>query len=127
MNVAMQYFNLDKRKGDTIIGVRFSSRNKKQGGPMMDIRALLMQMVGLQKTSIDNGFDALATIQDEAERITNDLMDQAGWVPSVSKGYMKEWFNMMKENRNDFKKAIDDGFAQMGGYVDTTLQRAFIS
>jgi hypothetical protein len=91
----------------------------------MDIRALMLQMVGLQKASFDNGFDALATIQDEAERITSDYTNQAGWVPSVGKGMLKEWFGLVRKSRYDFKKAVDDGYAQMGGYIDSSIQNAF--
>lgn len=91
----------------------------------MDIRALMLQMVGMQKATFDNGFAAIATIQDEAERITYDLMDQAGWIPSVSKGMMREWFSMVKKSRNDFKRVVDDAYSQMGGYVNSSLQNAF--
>jgi hypothetical protein len=91
----------------------------------MDIRALMLQMVSLQKASFDNGFAALATIQDEAERLTSDFMDQAGWVPSASKGMLKEWFSLVRKSRDDFKKAIDDGYTQMGGYLNTSFQNAF--
>lgn len=91
----------------------------------MDIRALMMQWISMQKASFDNGFEAVATIQDEAERITSDYMDQAGWVPSVSKGMMKDWFRLVKKSRNDFKKVIDSGYEQMGGYVKTSIQDTF--
>lgn len=91
----------------------------------MDIRALMLQVVSLQKSSFDNGFEALATVHDEAERITNDFLDQAVWMPSVSKGVMKDWFGMVRKGRNDFKKAIDDGYDQMGGYIDSAFQKTF--
>jgi hypothetical protein len=91
----------------------------------MDIRAMVLQMIGLQKASVGNGFAVLTTIQDEAERITNDFMDQAGWIPSASKGVMREWFGLVKKSRNDLRKAVDDSYAQMGGYVDTAFQRTF--
>jgi hypothetical protein len=91
----------------------------------MDIRAFIIKMVGMQKASFDNGFAALETIQYESERITNDFMDKAGWVPSVSKGMMREWFGLVKKGRDDFKKAIDSGYAQVGGYIDTAFQKGF--
>jgi hypothetical protein len=97
--------------------------NERQGGSTMDIRALMLQMVSLHKASFDNGFAALATIQDEAERITSDYMDQAGWITSVGKGMLKEWFSLVRKGRNDFKKAIDDGYTQVGGYINTSIQK----
>jgi hypothetical protein len=92
-------------------------------GPGMDIRAFMLQMVSLQKATFDNGFETLATIQEEAERITDDYMDSAGWIPSVGKGYLKEWFSMARKSRNDFRKAIDSGYEQVGGYLRSSFQR----
>jgi len=89
----------------------------------MDIRALMLQMVNLQKASFDNGFAAFSTIQEEAERITSDYMDQARWVPSIGKGMMKEWFGLVRRSRDDFKKAVDDGYTKVGGYIITSLQQ----
>ncbi|HNY65941.1 MAG TPA: hypothetical protein PKM41_10925 [Deltaproteobacteria bacterium] len=91
----------------------------------MDMRALVLQMVSLQRASFDNGYEALATLQDQAERLTYDFMDQAAWIPSTSRGFVRDWFSMARKTRNDFKKAVDDGYDQLGGYIHSTFQNTF--
>lgn len=96
---------------------------KEKGGPAMDMQELMLRLLDLQKASFANGFAALDTIQDETERVANDFMDQAGWVPAVSKGALKDWFSLVRKSRNDLKKAIDDGYAHMGGHISSALHK----
>ncbi len=87
----------------------------------MDMKTMALQMVDLQKAAFDNGYETIITLQDQAEKVLNAFMDQTGWFPAEGKGALLECTNMYKKGRDDFKKAIDDGFDQLEGYVSSSL------
>ncbi|HNU74821.1 MAG TPA: hypothetical protein PLE36_14055 [Deltaproteobacteria bacterium] len=89
----------------------------------MDMKSMALQMVDLQKAAFDNGYETLVTMQDQAEKVFNAFVDQTGWFPSESKGVLSEWVSMYKKGRDDFKKAVDDGFDHLGGYLTSSLGR----
>ncbi len=85
----------------------------------MDMRTIMLQMIDLQKASFDNGYEAIVTVQDQTEKAANTLMGQAAWLPSESRGVLKEWFGMLKKGREDFKKVFDEGYDHIGGYINS--------
>ena len=87
----------------------------------MDMKTMALQMVDLQKAAFDNGYETIVTLQEQAEKVLDAFMDQTGWYPAESKGALLEWMNMYKKGRDDFKKAIDDGFDQLEGYISSSL------
>jgi hypothetical protein len=89
----------------------------------MDMKSMALQMVDLQKAAFDNGYETLVTMQDQAEKVFDAFVNQAGWFPSEGKGALHEWAGMYKKGRDDFKKAVDDGFDHLGGYITSSLGR----
>lgn len=85
----------------------------------MDTKTLMVQMIDLQKSSFDNGYETIVTLQDQAEKIVNAFLDQATWIPSESRGAMKEWANVYKKGRDDIRSLVDDGYSKAEGYVST--------
>jgi hypothetical protein len=90
-----------------------------KGDLAMDTKTLVSQMIDVQKSSFDNGYETIITLQDQAEKIVNAFLDQATWIPSESRGAMSEWTNMYKKGRDDFRKLVDDGYNKVGGYVSS--------
>jgi len=87
----------------------------------MDMKNMALQMVDLQKAAFDNGFETLVTVQDQVEKVFGAFVDQTGWFPSEGKGFLSEWMNMYKRGRDDFKKAIDDGFDHLETYITSSF------
>lgn len=85
----------------------------------MDTKNLVSQMIDLQKSSFDNGFETVVTLQDQTEKIVNAFLDQATWIPSESRGVINEWSTMYKKGRDDFRRLVDDGYGRVGGYVSS--------
>lgn len=85
----------------------------------MDAKNLMTQMIDLQKSSFDNGYETVVTLQDQTEKIFNAFLDQATWIPSESRGAMNEWTNMYKKGRDDLRKLVDDGYNKVDGYVSS--------
>ena len=88
----------------------------------MDMRMLMLQLLDGQKEFFANGFATLGAVQDKAEKVVNDVVNQAGWVPAVGKGALKDWYSLVRKSRDDMKKAIDDGYAQARSCVGAALE-----
>jgi len=70
------------------------------------------QMIGFQKTVFNNTFNAMAIVQDQTENMLNGFMGQFPWVNEDAKKQIKESMDFTKKARDDFKKAVDDGYAK---------------
>jgi polyhydroxyalkanoate synthesis regulator phasin len=76
----------------------------------MQVTKTANQMIDFQKTMFNNGFNTMVMLQDQAEKMSNTLMDQTPWVPEEGKKAVTQWVNAFKEGRQYFKKSIDEGF-----------------
>ncbi len=79
----------------------------------MDTAQMAKQMIGLQRTAFDNSFAAMSTAQDQTEIMINGYVEQFPWVTDEGKQQMKEVFTVAKKARDDFKKAVDQGYAKL--------------
>jgi hypothetical protein len=84
----------------------------------METPQFAKQMIGFQKTVFNNSFNALSTVQDQTETMINNFIGQFPWATEESKKQMKETYAYIKKARNDFKKAVDDGFDQFEKLVE---------
>ena len=84
----------------------------------MEQAKIAKQMIGFQKTVFDNSFNALAVVQDQTESMVNNFMGQFPWVTDDGKKQMDETYSYIKKARNDFKKAVDDGYALFEKLLD---------
>ena len=84
----------------------------------MEQTKIAKQMIGFQKTVFDNSFNALAIVQDQTESMINNFMGQFPWVTEEGKKQMSETYTYTKKARDDFKKAVDDGYTQFEKLFD---------
>lgn len=84
----------------------------------MESAAIAKQMVGFQKTVFDNSFNAMVVVQDQTETMLKNMMGQIPWVTEEGKKQMDETFTYTKKAREDFKKAVDEGYAQLEKLFD---------
>lgn len=85
----------------------------------MENKELVKQMVELHKTSFDNSFNMLITLQDQMEKMVNTFVDQAPWLPAEGKKAFVNLVGTYKKGREDFKKLVDDGYKK----VEETLAK----
>tara|TARA_B100000609_G_C16935770_1_gene291582 strand:+ start:173 stop:433 length:261 start_codon:yes stop_codon:yes gene_type:complete len=78
----------------------------------MDSSQFVKQTLGFQKTIFENSFNAMIVIQDQTEKMMNSYLDQLPWVTDESKSSMKASVDLAKKARDDFKTAVNDGFAK---------------
>lgn len=84
----------------------------------MESTKIAKQMISFQKTVFDNSFSAMVTVQDQTENMINNLMGQLPWVTEDGKKQMAETFAYTKKARDNFKTAIDEGYAQFEKLFD---------
>jgi hypothetical protein len=82
----------------------------------MDQKQLFKQMIEFNKASFDNTFNAIVMMQEQTERATNTLIEQATWLPAEGKTAISEWGKTYKKGRDDFKKMMDENFKKVAGF-----------
>ena len=78
----------------------------------MDPMKIAKQMIDFQKATFANTFDALALIQDQAERIAASWEQTLG-IPKEGQKLIDDWTKAFNEGRENYKKMVNDGFANM--------------
>ncbi len=85
---------------------------------MMDQKQILKQMIDFNKATFDNSFNAVIMLQEQTERMSNQLLDQASWLPEDGKKAIADWVNAYKTGRDDFKKNVDDSFKKVTEFFE---------
>jgi hypothetical protein len=78
----------------------------------METNQFAKQTLNFQKTIFDNSFNAIALAQDQTETMFNGYVDNLPWVTDESKKSLQDSVDVAKKARDDFKKAVEDGFAR---------------
>lgn len=78
----------------------------------METAKFAKQTLGFQKTIFENSFNAMIMAQDQTEKMVNSYLDQLPWVTEDSKKSLHTSLDMAKKARDDFKKAVEDGFVK---------------
>ena len=76
----------------------------------MDQKQVFKQMSDFNKAAFDNSFNAIVTLQDQAESLSNTLLTQATWLPKEGKKAVDEWVKTYKTGRETLKKSVDESF-----------------
>ena len=82
----------------------------------MDQKQLFKQMVDFNKTAFNNNFNAMVMLQEQAERMTNTMLEQATWLPAEGRKAITDWADAYKKGRENFKKLVDDNFQKVDEY-----------
>ena len=79
----------------------------------METTQFAKQTLEFQKTMFDNSFNAMTMVQDQTEKMVNDSLDQLPWVTAEGKKTLQTSVDMAKKTRDDYKKAVDEGFSKL--------------
>ncbi len=85
----------------------------------MEPLKIAKQVVGFNKTAFENTFNALVTLQENAEKMADSMMSQAAWMPDDGKKVINDWVANFKSGRAHFKQGVDDAFGKVDGYFDS--------
>jgi len=78
----------------------------------MDSKQMAKQTIGFQKTIFENSFTAIILAQDQTEKMVNSYLEKLPWVTEENRKSLAASVEVAKKARDDFKKAVDDGFAK---------------
>ena len=84
----------------------------------MDQKQLFKQMFDFNKATFDNTFNAMVMLQEQTERMTSTMLDQATWLPEEGRKAVTDWVDAYKKGRENFKKMIDDSFKKVEEYFN---------
>jgi len=84
----------------------------------MENKEIVKQMIDLQKKSFDNWFLATAMIQEQAEKLLITFVHHMPGMNNGSVEVVDQWIGTYKKSRDDFKKAVDDGYAKVESFFD---------
>lgn len=79
----------------------------------METTQFAKQALDFQKVMLDNSFNAMVMIQDQTEKMVNGYLDQLPWVTADGKKTLQTSGDVTKKARDDFKKALDEGFSKI--------------
>jgi polyhydroxyalkanoate synthesis regulator phasin len=84
----------------------------------MENKEIVKQMIDFHKTSFENYFSMMVMLQDQTEKFLNTCVNKSPGMSDESKKVMDRWVGGYKKSRDDFKKAIDNGYAKVEAFFD---------
>lgn len=78
----------------------------------MDQKQIAKQMIEFGQTTFNTAFDANLMLQEQFERVTQAVLDQAAWLPPEGRKAIDSWAAALKNGRQDFKKYVDRSYQQ---------------
>lgn len=78
----------------------------------MEAANFAKQTLGFQKTIFENSFNAMVMVQDQTEKMVNSYLDKFPWITEENKKALQTTGDMIKKAREDYKKAVDEGYSK---------------
>lgn len=78
----------------------------------METTQFAKQTLNIQKTIFDNSFNAIIMAQEQSEKMLHGYMERLPWVTDEGRESLQKSLDIARQARNDFKKAVDDGFVK---------------
>jgi len=84
----------------------------------MDNKEIVKQMVDWHKKSFESYFTTMVNLQNQAEKIMTAFVDLNPSITDEGKKAIEQMNSMYKKNRDEFKKAVDDGYDKLEDLFD---------
>ena len=79
----------------------------------METTQFAKQTLSFQKTIFENSFNAMVMAQDKTEMMFTDYLEKLPWITDESRKALGTSADITKKARDDFKKAVEDGFTRL--------------
>jgi hypothetical protein len=79
----------------------------------MDQKQMLKQMIEFNQATFNNAFNAMSLLQDQFDRVTKTVLEQATWLPAEGRKAIENWADSYKTGRETFKKYVDDSYKKV--------------
>jgi len=84
----------------------------------METGKIANEMINFQKTLFDNTYSAMNMVLEQTEQMAHNFINQTPWMPENAKTPFEGSADFYKKAREDFKKAVDEGFEKMTGMFE---------
>lgn len=81
---------------------------------------LFKQMTDFNRVAFNNAFNAMVMFQDQAEKMTQSLMDKSPLLPKEAAKAMEDWLKTYKQGREQFKSFMDENFKKAESFLGQT-------
>lgn len=78
---------------------------------------LLKQMLDFNRAALENAFQGMTVLQEQADRVADACLDQATLVPKEGKAVIEEWRQACRKGRESLKSGLDEGFRQAEAFL----------
>ena len=85
----------------------------------MDQKKMLKQMIDFNNAAFNNSFTTMVMLQEQVEKTTTALIDQATWLPEEGRKAIRDWVGAYKEGRKKFKATVDENFEKVEEFFKT--------
>jgi len=85
----------------------------------MDQKKIFKQMIDFNNAAFNNSFNTMVALQEQMEKASNAVIDQATWLPEEGKKAIRDWVAAYKEGREKFKASVDESFKKVETYFNT--------
>ncbi|KQC11228.1 MAG: hypothetical protein APR62_10330 [Smithella sp. SDB] len=85
----------------------------------MDNKEMVKQSIDFHKKSFENCFSMMVTIQSQAEKLMKTFVDQTPGISDEGRKVINQWKDTCKKGIDDFKKAIDEGYARVEAFLES--------
>jgi len=82
----------------------------------MDPQKIAKEVLELNKSVLDNTFNAISTVQDQSAKMFTSVIDEANWLPDEGKKIIIDWVSAYQRGRNDFKAVTDEKYKSFTNY-----------
>ncbi|MCX7635277.1 MAG: hypothetical protein N2Z74_05980 [Syntrophales bacterium] len=88
----------------------------------MDPKAMMKQMLDMNKTAFEKTFGAIVIMQDQMEKMFNMWLDQNKFFPEEGRKAIAEWVKAYKKGRDEYKARMDEGYKKLEEFFGTTAK-----
>jgi hypothetical protein len=91
----------------------------------VDNKEIMKRMIDLHKTSFENCFSTMVALQNHTEKLMKTLVDHTPGMNNGAREVMDKWTDAYKKGRDDFKKAVDEGYVKVEEFFDSDTMIMF--
>lgn len=83
----------------------------------MESKKMAKQMLDSYKSTFDNSFSAMLTLQDQMQHMSNMFIEQTTALPEEGQKALTEWIKVYKKGCEEFKKSMDENFKRVESFL----------
>jgi hypothetical protein len=88
----------------------------------MDNKENAKKMIEYHKTAFETYYNTILMLQEQTTKSLENMLKQSPWIPAQTKSFINEWIGIYKKVTEDFKEAVDQNYAKMEEFLESTAK-----